>query len=64
MTNLEMLRTASKEDIARMMCAGTDCEACGVKTQCRSEAGGYIAWLDSADGFPGPKDYDYAMEDW
>lgn len=64
MTNLEKLKGSSKEDIARMMCAGTDCGACGVASKCKSEAGGYIAWLDSADDFPGPKDYGDPEGDW
>lgn len=63
MTNLEKLKGSSKEDIARMMCVGTDCGACGVASKCNSEAGGYIAWLESADNFPGPKDYPETEDD-
>lgn len=46
MTNLEYIRTCSKEELVHFLCAMSDCSDCVARDHCWYEHTGFNTWLD------------------
>lgn len=46
MTNLEYIRTCSKEELVRFFCDLSDCSDCVARDHCHTGHNGFIDWLD------------------